>query len=114
MSGGWLVLTLLLPFYAWQFPPNHFIPTWTDFFWLLVLSLLCTVLAFRLSLDALRKISPFTVNLSYNLEPVYGILLAFIVYKENKYLGGGFYAGLAIILATVFLQSLRVWKKRSL
>jgi drug/metabolite transporter (DMT)-like permease len=114
MSGGWLVLTLLLPFHLRYFPPDHYLPTWTDFFWLLVLSLLCTVLAFRLSLDALRKISPFTVNLSYNLEPVYGILLAFMVYRENKYLGGGFYAGLAIILATVLLQSLRVWKKRSI
>jgi drug/metabolite transporter (DMT)-like permease len=65
-----------------------------------------------LSLDALRKISPFTVNLSYNLEPVYGILLAFIVYKENRYLGGGFYTGFAIILGTVLLQSWRVWRKR--
>lgn len=113
MNGGWMALTLLLPFYLLKFPPDHYLPTWTDFCWLLVLSLLCTVLAFRLSLDALRKISPFTVNLSYNLEPVYGILLAFLVYKENKYLGGGFYAGLAIIFATVLLQSLRVWKKRS-
>jgi drug/metabolite transporter (DMT)-like permease len=70
----------------------------------------CTVLAFRLSLDALRSISPFTVNLSYNLEPVYGILLAFAVYQENKYLGPGFYAGFAIIFMTVMLQSWRVWK----
>jgi drug/metabolite transporter (DMT)-like permease len=109
MGGGWLVLTLLLPFYLFRFPADHLIPTVADFFWLLILSLLCTVLAFRLSLDALKKISPFTVNLSYNLEPVYGILLAFVVYHENKYLGKGFYFGFAIILLTVFLQSLRVW-----
>jgi drug/metabolite transporter (DMT)-like permease len=73
--------------------------------------MLCTVLAFRLSLDALREISPFTVNLSYNLEPVYGILLAFAIYQENRYLGKGFYPGLLIILLTVALQSWRVWKK---
>lgn len=111
MSGGCLVLTLLLPFYLSQTPAGHFLPTWTDFFWLLILSLLCTVLAFRLSLDALRHISPFTVNLSYNLEPVYGIILAFLVYEENKYLGPGFYAGFALIMATVLLQTRRTWKK---
>jgi drug/metabolite transporter (DMT)-like permease len=110
MSGGWLVLSMLLPVYLNRFPADHLLPTWTDFFWLLFLSLVCTVLAFRLSLDALRSISPFTVNLSYNLEPVYGILLAFAVYQENKYLGPGFYAGFAIIFMTVMLQSWRVWK----
>jgi drug/metabolite transporter (DMT)-like permease len=117
MGGGWLVLTLVLPFYIYRFPPDHFLPSLSDFFWLLFLSLLCTVLAFRLSLDALKKISPFTINLSYNLEPVYGILLAFVVYQENKYLGKGFYIGFGIILLTVLLQSWRVWKihrKRSI
>ena len=109
MGGGWLALTLLLPFYVYRFPADHYIPSFTDFFWLLFLSLLCTVLAFRLSLDALKKISPFTVNLSYNLEPVYGIILAFVVYQENKYLGKGFYIGFGIILLTVLLQSWRVW-----
>jgi drug/metabolite transporter (DMT)-like permease len=109
MGGGTLALTILLPFYIYQFPPDHFIPTGNDFFWLLILSLLCTVLAFRLSLDALKKISPFTVNLSYNLEPVYGIILAFVVYQENKFLGKGFYIGFGIILLTVLLQSWRVW-----
>jgi drug/metabolite transporter (DMT)-like permease len=111
MSGGWLTLTLLLPFYIRQTAPDHILPTFGDFLWLLFLSLLCTVLAFRLSLDALRKISPFTVNLSYNLEPVYGILLAFLVYAENKYLGPGFYAGFALILGTVLLQTWRTWKR---
>lgn len=111
MTGGWVVLTLLLPVYLTVFPAGHWIPTLTDLFWLLILSMLCTVLAFRLSLDALREISPFTVNLSYNLEPVYGILLAFAIYQENRYLGKGFYPGLLIILLTVALQSWRVWKK---
>jgi drug/metabolite transporter (DMT)-like permease len=114
MSGGWLTLTLLLPFYIRQTAPDHILPTTSDFFWLLFLSLLCTVLAFRLSLDALRKISPFTVNLSYNLEPIYGIILAFLVYAENKYLGPGFYAGFALILGTVLLQTWRTWKREEM
>ena len=62
-------------------------------------------------MNALKKISAFTVNLSYNLEPVYGILLAFAVYQENKVLGSSFYAGLAIILLAVALQTVNVYIK---
>jgi len=78
-----------------------------------VLSLFCTVLAFNLSMNALRKISPFTVNLSYNLEPLYGIFLAFIIYREDRELEKGFYIGISIILFTVLLQSIRIWKMKS-
>jgi drug/metabolite transporter (DMT)-like permease len=71
------------------------------------------VFAFILSLNALKKVSPFTANLAYNLEPVYGIILAFIIFKENKYLSAGFYYGLGLILLAVILQMLRVvWKAR--
>jgi drug/metabolite transporter (DMT)-like permease len=113
LTGGWLILTLLIPFYLFLFPVEDLLPGWSDAGWLLVLSLFCTVLAFNLSLEALHKISPFTVNLSYNLEPVYGILLAFVIYREDKELDKGFYYGIAIIIFTVFLQSWRVWKKKS-
>lgn len=109
LTGGLVVLTLGMPFYIRSFPEDHILPTAGDFFWLLVLSWFCTVLAFNLSLQALKKISPFTVNLSYNLEPVYGIILAFIVYNENKYLSSGFYYGLTLILMTVVLQTRRLY-----
>jgi drug/metabolite transporter (DMT)-like permease len=79
----------------------------------LFLSLFCTVLAYNLSMSALRSISPFTVNLSYNLEPLYGILLAFLLYREDKELESGFYYGMAIIVITVLIQSWRVWKKKA-
>jgi drug/metabolite transporter (DMT)-like permease len=111
LGGGWLVLTIFMPLYLQAFPPDHAIPTVSDFLWLLVLSMLCTVLAFRLSVGALRDISPFTVNLSYNLEPVYGILLAFLIYREDRHLDAGFAWGFAVILLSVALQSLRVWRK---
>ena len=80
--------------------------------WLLLLSWACTVLAFNLSMKALQKISAFTVNLSYNLEPVYGILLAFAVLGENKYLNKGFYIGLAFIVFAIAAQMIRLWSKR--
>lgn len=113
LTGGWLILTLLLPLYLHIFPVSHLLPGWSNTGWLLVLSLFCTVLAFNLSMEALHKISPFTVNLSYNLEPVYGILLAFLIYREDQELDRGFYYGIAIIIFTVLLQSWRVWQKKS-
>jgi drug/metabolite transporter (DMT)-like permease len=109
LTGGFLVLTLLLPFYLKFFNVAFSLPHGLDWFWLLVLSWLCTVLAFYLSLSALRKVSPFTVNLTYNLEPVYGIVLAFVIYHENEYLGPGFYLGLSLIIIAVILQMLRVY-----
>ena len=113
LGGGWLSLNLILPFYLQFVEYSSLVPSFSDFLWLLVLSLLCTVLAFNLSIRALKKISPFTVNLSYNLEPVYGILLAFVIYQEHLELGLSFYAGLFIIFLTVVLQSLRVWKTKT-
>jgi drug/metabolite transporter (DMT)-like permease len=69
------------------------------------------VLAFNLSVRSLSKISPFTVNLSFNLEPVYGIALAFVFFKEYKEVGIPFYMGIAIIFLTVVIQTLRVYKQ---
>lgn len=109
IGGGWFSLNIIVPIYLLFFPAAYLIPTASDFFWLIILSLFCTVLAFNLSVRSLQKISPFTVNLTFNLEPVYGILLAFIIFKENEFLGMSFYAGLSIIFLTVILQSWRVW-----
>lgn len=113
LTGGLLALSLLLPFYLQYFPGTHQLPTLRDFGWLLFLSWVCSVWAFQLSANALRKISAFTVNLTYNLEPVYGILLAFVIYQENKELNNSFYTGGAFILLAVLLQTLRVYKKKA-
>ena len=109
LSGGFLFLSLLLPVYLRLFPADHFVPTKEDLFWLLILGLFCTVLAFSFSMQALKKISAFTVNLSYNLEPLYGIALAFIIYREDKLLNFGFYIGFSLILISVTLQSWLVY-----
>lgn len=105
ISSGFLFLTLLLPAYLYLFPSPQILPNGSDFFWLLVHALLCTTLAFTLSMSALKELSPFTVNLSINLEPIYGILLAFVIFNENEELGLGFYLGTTIILLSVFGQA---------
>jgi len=112
LTGGFFVLTLLMPLYLWLFPAPSLLPGPADWGWLLVLAWACTVLAFNLSMSALQKISAFTVNLSYNLEPVYGILLAFLLFREDKYLGGGFYIGFFLILLSIVLQTLRLWRRK--
>jgi drug/metabolite transporter (DMT)-like permease len=103
-TGGWLTLSICLPFYLQWFPAGHFLPDWKDLGWLLILSWICSVVAFQFSFYALKKLSAFTINLSYNLEPVYGILLAFIVFKENQYLSKWFYIGFAIIAAALIIH----------
>jgi drug/metabolite transporter (DMT)-like permease len=111
LGGGFVVLTFLLPFYLTQYPATYYLPTIADWGWLFILAGLCTVVCFDLQLNALKKISAFTANLTYNLEPVYGILLAFIFFGENKLFHNEFYIGLALILLAILLQMLRVLKQ---
>ena len=112
MSGGFIALCFILPIYFQFFPAQYFIPTSSDWLWLLILAGVCTVFAFNLSLHALKHISAFTTNLTYNFEPVYSIILAFIIFKENKFLGPGFYFGFTLILLAVSLQMVRVYREK--
>jgi hypothetical protein len=91
LTGGVFWLALIIPEFVGNFSSLKVIPGLNDFLWLLVLAWFCSVWAFQLSSNALKSISAFTVNLTYNLEPVYGILMAFLIFEENKFLGPGFY-----------------------
>jgi|SRR5450432_1340116 drug/metabolite transporter (DMT)-like permease len=110
LSGGLLFITLLMPVYLYYFPVSRLIPSLSDWVWLLVLGILCTVVAYELFMKALQKIPAFTVNLSYNLEPIYGIAMAFLIYREDKEVSPGFYYGFCLIIAAVVLQTLRLKK----
>jgi drug/metabolite transporter (DMT)-like permease len=112
LGGGWIILSLLMPFYLRMFPTTNLFPTFNDWVWLLLLALVCTVLVFRLQLNALSRLTTFTNNLTYNLEPVYGIILAFIFLGEKKYFNVGFYIGLSLIFAAVILQMVRIFNKQ--
>lgn len=111
LSGGFIALSLFMPFYLKAFPTSYIIPGLSDWMWLLVLAWFCSVLAFQFSVNALKKLTAFTVNLSFNLEPVYGILLAFFVYHENKELNWSFFIGLSLIVLALCLQMWRVWRQ---
>ncbi|MFY8134093.1 MAG: EamA family transporter, partial [Aquimonas sp.] len=82
------------------------IPDGKDFAFLLALSLGCTLLPFTLSLVALRHMSAFSAQMAINLEPVYAILLAMLLFNEQRELDASFYGGVAILLLAVFAQPL--------
>ncbi|MEO6734390.1 MAG: DMT family transporter [Ferruginibacter sp.] len=109
LGGALAALTLLIPFYLWQFPAAYYLPTAQDWMWLVLLACVCTVFCFDLQLKALKHLSPFTANMIYNLEPVYGIILAFIIFKENKLFNIQFYFGVSFIILSVIFQTGRVW-----
>lgn len=109
--GGFVTLSLVMPFYLKAFPVSSLLPSLNDFLWLLVLSWVCSVIAFQFSMYALKKFSAFTVNLSYSMEPVYGIIMAFVLFKENQVLNKGFYMGTIVIFSTLMLHMLLLRKQ---
>lgn len=104
LSSAWLFLSIVLS--IMYFTGVEFGIFWpssiNDWGYLIVLALLCTSFAYTISLRALRHISAFAANLTVNLEPVYGIFLAWLLLNEYEELGNGFYWGVAIILIAVF------------
>jgi drug/metabolite transporter (DMT)-like permease len=105
LSGACIFVTLLLPFMV-DFDADQFIPLGSDLIYMLILTLLCTSFAYVLSMRALRHISAFDANLALNLEPIYGIVLAWLLFGEHKELTLSFYLGGAIIISTVILYPL--------
>ena len=88
---------------------NFSIPV-TDIKWLLFLGVICTAFAFMLSVEVMKKISPYTVTISVNLEPIYSILLALLIWPESETMTLGFYLGTSIVIVTIFLNA--YFKKR--
>lgn len=104
MAGAFLLVCLFLPFYQYYFADNaklQMIPVAVDWFYLFILSMVCSVFAFTASVGLMKKISVFTLQLTLNLEPVYGILLAVILLGEDRYMGPSFFIGTGLIMLAV-------------
>lgn len=112
--GGLALLCIAVPIYIHHLPQVHYIPTKADILYLLILSVICTIVMYILQIQVLKKVSAFTVNLSYNLEPIYSIILAMILFGEAKDLNPAFYIGLSLILLSVALKSLETFKGKSI
>ncbi len=114
--GAFVSSVIVLPIFAALFynhEPVHLIPAPTDWVWILILAWVCTVYAYSASVHLLRKFTPFAINLTVNLEPVYGIILAVLVFGEKERMTTGFYVGTFIILLAVLAYPLlkRMLKK---
>ncbi len=106
LGGGTILLGILLPFYYLIFPNLIYIPSFTDVVYLILFSIFCTIGLYILFAEALKKLSAFTVNLTFNLEPIYAIGLAFLIFDEAKEVNASFYWGLALVLLSVVLQAI--------
>lgn len=105
MTSCLAAMALITAFYMSGQAPSAWLPDARDAFYLAVLGLACTVGLQYLNLKALQALSAFTVNLSYNLEPVYSIALAMVIFHEAREVNFAFYLGLVLIIASVVLQS---------
>jgi drug/metabolite transporter (DMT)-like permease len=113
LSGGVLFFTFLL-LGTNSFSPTFFALSPKDLMYLLILSSVCTAYAFIASTSVMKYLSPYTVMLTINLEPIYGIILAVIVFEEKEKMSFEFYIGAAIILVTVILNAIIKSRKKTL
>lgn len=114
MMGGLVAVSVIAPFYLMVFPSGQSVVVFPDtrnLIYMLCHSLVFTIFMCVLQIQALKRLSAFTVNLTYNLEPCYTIILAFLIFGEGKDINFSFYLGISLILLSVLLQSIRAWKK---
>ena len=105
LSSGVFFLSIYL-FFAGSFTPAFFALSINDLIWLFLLSSICTAYAFSASVKVMKFLSPFTVMLTINLEPIYGIILALLIFDDTEEMSPLFYVGALIILATVIANGI--------
>ena len=112
LLAGWGALTIVLPVYVAFYPSAALLPAGVDWIYIPVFASVFTIGPFLTQLQALRTISAFTVNLSYNLEPLYSIVLAMMLFDEGQELNASFWVGVFLIILSVVLQTIVSRKRR--
>lgn len=105
LLGGVFFFSLYLLF-SGSFTTEFFAVSASDWMWLFILGSFCTAYAFIASVHVMKFLSPYTVMLTINMEPIYGIILALLVFNDKEKMSGWFYVGAAIILTTVILNGI--------
>ncbi|MDA7717444.1 DMT family transporter, partial [Flavobacteriaceae bacterium] len=105
LLGGVILTTLILIFIG-DFSFDFFNISKVDWFWLLLLGSVCTAYAFVISVKVLKHLTPYSLMISINMEPVYGIILAIIILNENTVLSTEFYIGFILIFISVILNGI--------
>ncbi len=106
MVSACLIIVLFLPIYQITWADGgqlQLLPTWPDWIYIAILAWACSVYAYSVAINLTKKLSVFFIQLALNLEPVYGIALALIVFGEKELMGFNFYAGTIIIICAVAL-----------
>lgn len=104
--SGVVFVTLFILFFEGGFDAPFFMLSTSDWIFLFILASICTAYAFIGSVKVMKLISPYTVVLSYNLEPVYGITLALILFPETETMGPHFYYGALLVLLSVLMDGI--------
>ncbi|MEK9516896.1 MAG: DMT family transporter [Flavobacteriaceae bacterium] len=105
---GFISLFLL---FGGGFDVSFFTITTSDFLFLMLLGTVCTAYAITFSIEVMKQLNPFTIMLIINMEPIYGILLALLIFGESELMSSGFYIGLLIILFAIVSNSIvKVYK----
>ncbi len=105
LSGGFVLLSIYL-LLTGEFDQAFFTISTNDYIWLLVLGTVATAFPFIASTNLLKKINPFTVSLSLNMETVYGIVFAFVIWRKEEQMTIEFYIATLVILATIFANGI--------
>lgn len=111
MAGAWVLLSLFM-LVSGKFDEGTN-ATATDWVYLLLLGTICTSGAYVAAVSVMKEISAFRVALASNLEPIYGILLAWLFFGHQEKMSAGFYAGAVIILGAVFLFPVLRYRSKS-
>lgn len=110
LAAGCAIITVWF-LYSGRFNAEFFQLQQADIFWLLVLALVCTSFAFVASVLVMRSISPFNVTLVVNLEPVYAIILAFLIFGDSERMHLGAYCGAGLLITALFVNGYIARKK---
>ena len=113
LIGGVFLISLLLLF-SNDFNNEFFKLSEDDFFWLLILATVCTAYAFVISVDVLKHLTPYSLMISINMEPVYGIILAIVFLNEFNNLSFDFYLGFILIFSSVLLNGIFKLKEKKI
>ena len=104
--SGVLFISIYILFFGDGFSLDFFSLSTSDFWYLFILASVCTAYAFIAAVYVMKLISPYTVVLTYNLEPIYGIIMAIILFPEKEQMSASFYYGAMVIIASVILNGI--------
>jgi drug/metabolite transporter (DMT)-like permease len=109
MIGVFIGTALFLPVYRQTWAPDHtlqLIPSAADWLYIALLAGVCSVYAYTVAIELMKRISVFMIQLSLNLEPVYGIIMAVLIFQQKEKMNLNFYIGTLIILSAVVVYPL--------